>query len=68
MENFGGKMAVVTGGGTGKVIDYDSLNHLFQKSDTGAGSEYATIETTMEPEVLGDISTWILEVTRSSTP
>ena len=60
--------AVTTGGGTVKVIEYDSLNHLFQKSETGAVSEYATIETTMEPEVLGDISTWILEVTRSSTP
>ena len=60
--------AVTTGGGTIKVIEYDSLNHLFQKSETGAVSEYSNIETTMEPQVLKDISTWILEVTRSSEP
>jgi pimeloyl-ACP methyl ester carboxylesterase len=58
--------AVTTGGGTIKVIEYESLNHLFQKSETGAVTEYSTIETTMEPEVLMDISTWILEVTRRS--
>ena len=60
--------AVTTGGGTVKVIEYDGLNHLFQKSETGAVTEYSTIETTMEPEVLMDISTWILEVTGRSEP
>jgi hypothetical protein len=60
--------AVTTGGGTIKTIEYDGLNHLFQKSETGAVSEYSTIETTMEPEVLMDISTWILEVTGRSKP
>ena len=60
--------AVTTGGGTVKVIEYDGLNHLFQKSETGAVTEYSSIETTMEPEVLMDISTWILEVTGRSEP
>ena len=46
------------------VIDYEGLNHLFQRAKTGAISEYAEIETTIEPEVLEDIATWILEVTR----
>ncbi|MBN4080785.1 hypothetical protein JYT44_00330 [Caldithrix abyssi] len=35
------------------------LNHLFQTSDTGASSEYATIEETFSPSALNLISDWI---------
>ena len=35
------------------------LNHLFQTSDTGAPTEYATIEETMSPVALDAISEWI---------
>ena len=36
------------------------LNHLFQTSKTGLVDEYATIEETMNPEVLKTIRDWIL--------
>lgn len=35
------------------------LNHLFQTSDTGAPTEYVTIEETMSPVALEAISEWI---------
>ena len=38
---------------------YPSLNHLFQKCETGQSEEYATIEETFSPEVLKDIAEWI---------
>jgi len=41
------------------VTVFDGLNHLFQRSETGAISEYATITTTIEPEVLEAIADWI---------
>lgn len=41
------------------VTVFDGLNHLFQRSETGAISEYATITTTIEPEVLETIADWI---------
>ncbi|MBK6678649.1 MAG: hypothetical protein IPG53_00810 [Ignavibacteriales bacterium] len=31
---------------------FDSMNHLFQKAVTGGIAEYASIPTTIEPEVL----------------
>ena len=34
---------------------YPNLNHLFQHAQTGAVSEYSTIEETVSPEVLQDI-------------
>lgn len=36
-------------------------NHLFQPTETGSPSEYAQIETTMMPEVLDRIATWMKE-------
>lgn len=41
------------------------LNHLFQRCQTGAISEYATIEETMNPEVLTRVSEWIRRHTDS---
>ena len=37
------------------------LNHLFQESSTGAPSEYGTIEQTIAPMALNEISGWILK-------
>lgn len=36
------------------------LNHLFQSTETGAPSEYARIEETMDPVVLERVAEWIL--------
>jgi fermentation-respiration switch protein FrsA (DUF1100 family) len=43
---------------------FPKLNHLFQTSKTGSLSEYAQIEETMSPEVLKNISYWLLARTR----
>jgi len=40
------------------------LNHLFQKTETGAPLEYAKIEETINPEALKVIGDWIEGVTR----
>ncbi len=40
---------------------FPDLNHLFQTAGTGSPAEYALIEETMAPEVLGLIGEWILE-------
>ena len=37
------------------------LNHLFQEAVTGLPTEYAQIEQTMSPVMLGAVSSWILE-------
>ncbi|MDY0288257.1 MAG: alpha/beta hydrolase [Sphaerochaeta sp.] len=53
--------ALLSGGNsryTTKV--YEGLNHLFQPALTGSPDEYATIETTIDPQVLDDISSWIV--------
>ncbi|MFA6359544.1 MAG: alpha/beta fold hydrolase [Dysgonamonadaceae bacterium] len=43
------------------VKSYPQLNHLFQESTTGEIDEYGKIEQTISPEVLSDITNWILE-------
>lgn len=40
------------------------LNHLFQPAATGTVAEYGQIETTLAPEVLRRVSTWILALPR----
>ncbi|UOB16459.1 alpha/beta hydrolase family protein [Abyssalbus ytuae] len=49
-------------GGNKKVTTkvFPNLNHLFQESETGLPSEYATIEQTVSPDLLTEITTWIL--------
>lgn len=42
-----------------KVIELQGLNHLFQECETGATSEYATIEQTLSPIALIEILIWI---------
>lgn len=40
------------------------LNHLFQPCTSGSPTEYATIETTISPDVLALIADWIVAHTR----
>jgi len=42
-----------------KIKDLEGLNHLFQECETGATSEYATIEQTISPIALKEILDWI---------
>ena len=64
-ENLPAIEAALRSGGNENVtiIGFPDLNHLFQQSKTGAISEYATIEETMNPEALEAISDWIREQT-----
>ena len=39
---------------------YEGLNHLFQPAITGSPDEYASIETTIDPDVLEDIASWVV--------
>lgn len=42
------------------VREYPNLNHLFQECNTGSPSEYGEIQQTISPQVLNEISGWIL--------
>ena len=54
--------ALIRGGNTqSTTIVYEGLNHLFQPAQTGSVEEYASIEITIDPQVLNDIATWILQ-------
>lgn len=46
----------------------EGLNHLFQPARTGGGSEYAQIETTMDPRVPEIIAEWIKAMAASTRP
>jgi fermentation-respiration switch protein FrsA (DUF1100 family) len=55
------RKALEAGGNTDhETVVMPGLNHLFQKSATGAVSEYGTIEQTLDPAVLQKVSSWIL--------
>ncbi len=54
---------IVNAGGNVTIMEFEGLNHLFQKATTGALSEYAQIETTFEPEALEAMGQWLAEVT-----
>lgn len=43
------------------VKEFAGMNHLFQLCKTGSVEEYASIEQTIEPVVLEEISGWILK-------
>lgn len=43
------------------ILEMPNLNHLFQNSETGAPSEYASIEETFSPKALEEILKWIQE-------
>ena len=59
-ENIAAMKKVVDTSGINKIRVMEGLNHLFQHSVTGSPEEYGTIEETIAPEVLEEISTWIL--------
>ncbi|GAB2704857.1 alpha/beta hydrolase [Nocardia thraciensis] len=40
---------------------FDGLNHLLQPAETGEPDEYPQIETTMAPEALAYITTWLTQ-------
>jgi len=42
------------------IKEFKGLNHLFQKTETGAPSEYGTLEETFNEEVMRFVSSWIL--------
>lgn len=46
-----------------KIVKLEGLNHLFQDSTTGEMKEYRTIEQTISPTALNEISSWILAQT-----
>ena len=47
-----------------RVKEFPDMNHLFQTCKTGAMDEYATIEQTIDPLVLEEISSWVLKQTK----
>ncbi|RIJ46060.1 alpha/beta fold hydrolase [Maribellus luteus] len=53
----------IASGGNAQVdtLRFEAHNHLFQPCTSGATSEYAQIEETIDPEVLKSISDWILK-------
>ncbi len=52
-----------------KTINYPGLNHFFQHCKTGYYDEIETIDETISPEVLNDISTWIKDqIEKNNTP
>ncbi|MDE2784232.1 MAG: alpha/beta fold hydrolase [Gemmatimonadota bacterium] len=58
--------ALQRGGNTNYEIHaLPDLNHLFQHSETGSPSEYATIEETWSVDVMELIADWILRTTGS---
>lgn len=60
-ENLGAIKDALAKGGNKKVtaVELPGLNHLFQECNTGAPSEYATIEQTVSPVVLNEILKWV---------
>lgn len=43
------------------IREYPNLNHLFQEANTGSPTEYSNIEQTFSPQVMDDITKWILK-------
>lgn len=65
-ENLSAIRSAVQKGGNTNVTtrEYKDLNHLFQEAETGSPLEYATIEQTIAPIVLENITTWIKTQTK----
>jgi pimeloyl-ACP methyl ester carboxylesterase len=59
--------ALKAGGNTDYTIkELPGHNHLFQRAETGAISEYSKIEETMSPLTLEIVAKWILEKTQKT--
>ncbi len=54
------------GNGDVTITIYPLANHLFQEAITGSTSEYATLKKEFVPDLLEDMTTWILERTASA--
>ncbi|WP_136465226.1 alpha/beta hydrolase family protein [Flagellimonas onchidii] len=65
-ENLSAIEAALRKHGNEKItlIEFPNLNHLFQKCETGAPTEYGVIEQTFSPIALEEISSWILKQIR----
>jgi uncharacterized protein len=62
--NLEGIRQALAGNSNVDVKELPGLNHLFQKANTGAPSEYGEIEETFAPSALELISGWILKQSR----
>lgn len=62
-ENLEAIQAALERGGNDQVtiVEIPELNHLFQESNTGMPSEYASIEQTFSPVAMEEILKWINE-------
>jgi pimeloyl-ACP methyl ester carboxylesterase len=65
-ENLTAIKNALTKGGNKKVTtkEFPNLNHLFQECKTGSPDEYATIEQTISPNVMEEITKWIKQQTK----
>lgn len=63
MANLNAVKRIAEKSGNKKIVtkQLPGLNHLFQESDKGLPSEYGTIEQTISPVALNEISGWILK-------
>jgi fermentation-respiration switch protein FrsA (DUF1100 family) len=61
-ENLEGiKNSLIKAGNSNLTIkEFKGLNHLFQKAESGAPSEYGKIEETFNEEAMKFVSDWIL--------
>jgi pimeloyl-ACP methyl ester carboxylesterase len=59
LSEYPDTLPFMEGMGVGFYKEYPGLNHLFQHAQTGATTEYGTIEETISPEVLHDIVDWL---------
>lgn len=64
-ENLAAIKNALAKGGNKNVTtkEFPDLNHLFQECKTGSPNEYAEIEQTFSPTVLGEITEWIKQQT-----
>jgi dienelactone hydrolase len=62
-QNEGPMRDALAGSPDATVRTFDGLNHLMQPAGTGAPTEYATLETTIDPAVLGAVTAWVTRVT-----
>ncbi|WP_339755358.1 alpha/beta hydrolase family protein [Algoriphagus aquimarinus] len=62
-ENLGAIKAALEKGGNKDIttVELQGLNHLFQEAQTGAPSEYGTIEQTFSPVAMEVVLNWIKE-------
>jgi len=45
------------------TITFERVNHMLQPANTGLPAEYGVIETTIDPTVLGALTSWVAERT-----